>query len=117
MKIKPPVYICYPFRSYGTVTQEDNIKAAQLIAKKIREEGEYEPIVMHGMFPYLNDNDNRKLIMDLCKGILGVCSEVWICSNIISPGMAEEIAFAAACNIETMQMFDKFEDKEVDDES
>jgi hypothetical protein len=112
--IKKTVYICYPFRSNDHATQEENIKAAQRIAAKIREEDKYVPIVTHGMFPHLNDDDHRKIIMDLCKGILSVCKQVWICSRIISPGMAEEIAFADVCNITTMQMYDEFE--EADDE-
>lgn len=109
MTDKPRIYICAPFRGNGHATQEENIKYALAIEERLIKDGKVIPIATHGMFPRLNDDDNRELIMDLCKGVLGICDEVWICSRIITPGMAEEIAFAAECNIKTRQMYDEFE--------
>lgn len=74
--LKKRVYICYPCRANEHATQDENIARAIAIEAKIKSEGEYEPVATHGMFSRWNDDDDRALIMDLSKGILGKCDVV-----------------------------------------
>lgn len=88
----PLVYICSPFS--GDV--EGNTIKAQAHCRFAVDSG-YIPIAMHLLLPQFMDDNNPKerdlaLFMDLV--VMGKCREVWVFGDVISKGMAIEIAKA-----------------------
>lgn len=88
----PLVYICSPYS--GDI--EGNTVKAQAHCRFAVDSG-YIPIAMHLLLPQFMDDDNPKerdlaLFMDLV--VMGKCREVWVFGDVISEGMAIEIAKA-----------------------
>ncbi len=88
----PLVYICSPYS--GDI--EGNTIKAQAHCRFAVDSG-YIPIAMHLLLPQFMDDDNPKerdlaLFMDLV--VMGKCREVWVFGDVISEGMAIEIAKA-----------------------
>lgn len=60
------------------------------------------PFAPHLLYPQLlDDNDpaQRELGMKMGNQMLGMCDELWLCGDIISPGMAAEKRLAAELDI------------------
>ncbi len=85
---KPLVYICAPYSE----KVEINIKKATSFARFVYESG-CIPLTPHLLFPFLNDSSlkERKDAMFMDKVLLGKCGEVWVLSETITKGMAEEL--------------------------
>lgn len=88
-KFKPLVYICSPYR--GDI--ESNVLNAIRYAEYAFKQGAI-PVTPHMMFPFLDEQTHREeaLFMDLI--LLGKCQEVWVFGDVITEGMAKEIAVA-----------------------
>lgn len=86
---RPLVYICSPYS--GAV--DENILAARRYCRFAFEKG-YLPLAPHLFFPqFLDDQDPKEREAGLhCGSILmGLCREVWVFGDTISPGMDAEI--------------------------
>lgn len=86
------VYICSPYRG----DTEKNIERAKGYCRQAVNEG-CIPIAPHLYFPqFLNDDDEeeRRLGFEMGFELFHECLEVWVCGDIISEGMREEIAYA-----------------------
>lgn len=88
------IYICSPLR--GDVTRNQIL--ARKYCKKIID-GRYGwlPVCPHIYFTqFMDDNDikDRQEAMRLNKKLIDECDELWVCTNVITEGMQEEINYA-----------------------
>lgn len=86
------VYICSPFS--GDV--ENNIRKAREYCRNAIEQ-DCLPIAPHLLYPQILDDNNpkeRKLGIQMGLEILDICDEIWVCGDIISNGMQNEIEYA-----------------------
>lgn len=91
------VFICSPYK--GDV--EKNIMAAKIYCRNAIDAG-YLPIAPHLYFTrFLNDEnkDERRLGIELGLELMRECHEVWVCGDVISEGMRDEIEFATQIEI------------------
>ncbi len=88
---KPLVYICAPYSG----DLEENIKKARIFARFVYD-NDCIPMTPHLMFPFLDDSSlkERKDAMFMDKVLLGKCDEVWVLSETITKGMAEELGLS-----------------------
>ncbi|KOA21169.1 hypothetical protein CLHOM_02990 [Clostridium homopropionicum DSM 5847] len=89
---KPLVYICSPYS--GDI--DINVKKARAFCRFALEKN-CIPLAPHLLFPQFMDDDipqERELAMFMNMVLLGKCNELWVFGDIISKGMAEEIAKA-----------------------
>ncbi len=103
----PIIYICSPYRPVSkdeeakAIELEANVKRASDACRLLVKLG-YMPLAPHLYFTrFLDDEDSkeRKEGMSLGMEWLEYASELWVFGNIISEGMAEEIAFAKRLGI------------------
>ena len=88
---KTVVYICSKFR--GDV--EANIRNGRQYSRYALERG-CIPLTPHLLFPQFMDEESERdmaiaidlVILEKC------CTEIWVCGDEVSEGMAAEIAFA-----------------------
>jgi len=93
---RPLVYICSPFA--GDI--EGNVKRARQFSRFAVEKG-YIPIAPHLLFPqFLDDSkaDERELGLFFGNVLMSKCSEVWVCGDTVSCGMAAEMERAKRKN-------------------
>lgn len=92
------IYICHAFA--GDVMR-NQIQVAQH-ARAIIAEGNL-PIAPHLYLPLLlSEATDRELAMRLCLALVERCDEVRVFGDMITAGMAREIAHAVARGIEVM---------------
>ncbi len=90
---KPCVFICSPYA--GDVAE--NTRRAKKYMRFAVDEGAI-PFAPHLLYPQvLNEEDAKERELGLFFGTvwLGKCEELWVFGDIISKGMAREIAWAA----------------------
>lgn len=81
------VFISSPFS--GDI--ENNIKQVKLYVSAAIKSG-YAPLAPQLYLPeFIDDNTNRLLAMDICKGLCLCTDNFWICGNKITKGMKEEL--------------------------
>lgn len=86
---RPLVYVCSPF-SGDTLKNTEN---ARRYSRFAFEQGRI-PIAPHLLFTqFLDDHDpiEREMGMHFGNVLMSLCREVWVCGDIISPGMDAEI--------------------------
>ncbi len=86
---RPFVYICSPFA--GDV--DGNIWKARRYCRFAVKKG-YIPLAPHLLFPqFLDDSDEKERALGIFFGcaLMSKCAEIWVCGDVISPGMNEEI--------------------------
>lgn len=86
------VYICSPL--HGDMAE--NIKKANRYSETAARMG-VVPLAPHTIFTkYLNDDipEQRERGLNMGLALLRRCDELWVCGNVISPGMHGEIEFA-----------------------
>lgn len=87
---RPIVYVCSPFA--GNVNE--NTACARIYSRYVVEKGGI-PIAPHLLLPqFMDDAKERDLALFMALVILSRCAEVWVFGNVISEGMAREIAYA-----------------------
>ena len=92
---KPIVYICSPYS--GDVDR--NIEKACRYSRFAVEEG-YVPITPHLWMPlFISEETEREMAISLDLRLIDVCSELWVCGDVISDGMRREMAYAADLGI------------------
>ena len=90
-RAKPIVYICSPYS--GDVDR--NIEKACRYSRFAADEG-YVPITPHLWMPlFLSEETEREMAISLDLRLIDVCSELWVCGDVISDGMRREMAYAA----------------------
>lgn len=102
---KPIIYICSPYS--GDI--DGNVKKARAFCRFALEKN-CIPIAPHLFFSqFMNDDipKERELAMLMNIVLLGKCNELWVFGDIISKGMAEEIAKAK----KRKQLIRYFDDK------
>lgn len=107
---KPLVYICSPYS--GDV--DANVIKARLFCRFAINQN-CIPLAPHLLFPQFMDDGNpmeRELAMFMDIVLMGKCSEVWVLGNIISNGMAEEIAKARKRKQTVRYFNEKYEEVE-----
>lgn len=83
---------------YGAKTQEkinENIEFIKKFARRVVLDGNY-PYISHLVFPqFLDDNNPQERELGLMAGLafLELCHEVWVCGDIISNGMKQELEY------------------------
>ena len=88
---KPIVYICSPYS--GDVDR--NIEKACRYSRFAVEQG-YVPITPHlWMRLFISEETEREMAISLDLRLIDVCSELWVCGDVISDGMQREMAYAA----------------------
>ncbi|WP_457945433.1 DUF7768 domain-containing protein [Caproiciproducens sp. LBM24188] len=96
------VYICSPLHG----DMEKNIEMAnQYCASAARMD--VVPLAPHTIFTkYLNDNvpQQRERALAMGLALLSRCDELWVCGNVISPGMRGEIEYAKTHGIPIKHM-------------
>ena len=94
-KDSPIIYICSPYS--GNV--QHNIEMACRYSRFAVDEG-YVPITPHLWLPFfLSEETERELAIDLDLRLMDVCSELWVCGDLIGDGMRREMAYAADLGI------------------
>ena len=89
---KKIVFICSPYK--GDISK--NTTRAKRYGRYAISEGAV-PIIPHLMYPqFLDESDTRERAIGLEMGLelLGICHEIWVFGDIISPGMVAEINVA-----------------------
>ena len=95
------IYICSPYAAYENHSVADNIVHARRECRKAVELG-YNPLASHLFYTqFLNDNNpsERETGLRLGLEMLGLCEELWVCSEHISGGMKAEIEQAKQLGI------------------
>ena len=84
------VYICSPYA--GDIS--GNIEKAKSYAKLAIEHG-LIPICSHCLFAGIIDeaSTNREQIMSMCLRLIDVCDIIWVCGDVISDGMQQELDY------------------------
>lgn len=93
----PIVFICSPYAG----DTEANVKNARAYSRFAVERG-FIPLAPHLLLPqYMDDGDPEERDLALFMGIalMTKCAELWAFGARVSPGMAVEIAKAAARNM------------------
>ena len=86
-KYRPLIYICSPFS--GNI--EANVNRAREFCRFAVDQGQI-PVAPHLMFPqFMNDSEERDLIMFMDIVLLGKCKELWVLGDVITEGMKLEI--------------------------
>ena len=94
-KDSPIVYICSPYS--GDVDR--NIEKACRYSRFAGSEG-CVPITPHLYVPYfLSEETERELAISLDLRLMDVCSQLWVCGDVISDGMRREMTYAAEIGI------------------
>ena len=85
------VYICSPYS--GDVGR--NIEKACRYSRYAVDEG-CVPVTPHLYMPlFISEESERNLAISLDLRLMDVCSELWVCGDVISEGMRREMAYAA----------------------
>lgn len=95
-KYRPIVYICSPYAGDIEVNAENARRYCRMAVNC-----GYIPIAPHLLFPQFMNDDiprERELAMFFGNVLMSKCAEVWVCGDIISPGMEEEIQRAKRKN-------------------
>ena len=94
-KDSPIVYICS--RYSGDVTHNTEMACRY---SRFAVEGGYVPITPHIWLPlFLSEETERDLAISLDLRLMDICSEIWVCGDVISDGMRREMAYAAEIGI------------------
>ena len=89
------VYICSPYS--GDVGR--NIEKACRYSRFAVDEG-CVPVTPHLYMPlFISEELERELAISLDLRLMDVCSELWVCGDVISEGMRREMAYAAGIGI------------------
>jgi hypothetical protein len=89
------VFICSPYA--GDI--DYNVKVAQQLCKQAVYQG-YAPFAPHLIYPqFLSDVSERHMGIDSGCAFMAVCDEVWRLKDEMSPGMIQEINYAAHLGI------------------
>ena len=89
------VYICSPYS--GDV--ERNIEKAGQYSRYAVDEG-CVPVTPHLYIPlFVSEETERELAIRLDLRLMDVCSELWVCGDLISDGMRREMAYAVDLGI------------------
>ena len=89
-KDSPIIYICSPYS--GNV--QHNIEMACRYSRG------YVPITPHLYLPlFLSEETERELAIGIDLRLMDVCSELWVCGDLISDGMRREMSYAADLGI------------------
>lgn len=91
------VYICSPYR--GNVAE--NVELAKRVCRKAVMDG-HSIICPHLLYPqFLSDDDETEREMGIAAALsaLETADELWVVGNVISSGMAREIARATELGI------------------
>lgn len=87
---RPVVYICSPYAG-DVVRHEKQARAYSRFAV----EKKAIPVAPHLLFPqYMDESTERELALFMGMVLLGKCAQVWVFGDVISDGMAAEIAKA-----------------------
>lgn len=100
------VYICSPLR--GNIAE--NIKKAVSYCSYAAEQGVI-PLAPHTIFTqYLDDTNPQQRQKGLIMGLelLKRCDELWVCGDIVSAGMKQEIKYAKDHGMVTMHYPENF---------
>ena len=94
-KDSPIIYICSPYS--GNV--QHNIEMACRYSRFAVDEG-YVPITPHLWLPlFLSEEIERELAIGIDLRLMDVCTELWVCGDLISDGMRREMSYAADLGI------------------
>jgi hypothetical protein len=96
------VYIASPYA--GDV--DTNVEFARCASRYCIEQG-HTPIAVHLLYPQILDDldpGQRQTGLSLGRHILEKCDEMWVCGDIISPGMSAEITEAGKLGIPIRQV-------------
>lgn len=90
-------YICSPLRDELPKNTYDNMLAARFYLYWMLKEHDKYAVAPHAYLPLLLDDtvpNERKLVLDFGLQLLLSCSEIHVCSRLISAGMEQEISCA-----------------------
>ena len=100
------VYICSPLR--GDI--QSNIKKANTYCAYAAEKGVI-PLAPHTIFTqYLDDTkpQQRQKGLEMGMELLKRCDELWVCGDVLSNGMKQEIEYAKGHGITTLYYSESF---------
>lgn len=98
------VFISHPYKDDPI----GNIELVRLICEELK--SEVITIAPHLMLPqYIDEHTERDIAMQHCKGLIGVCDELWICSSNFTSGVIEEAHYARENGITVFNMSARFE--------
>lgn len=86
-KWRPVVYICSPYS--GSV--EENTEKARRYCRFAVNQGVI-PLASHLLFPqFMSETNERALALHMGAVLMGMCKQVWVFGDKITPGMDSEI--------------------------
>jgi hypothetical protein len=114
MYVKKRVFICSPLQASPILftTVEQNIKRAEGFCKVACEMG-VAPFAPHAFYTrFLDEANSEGRECGIACGIayLRVCEELWVCGNVVSAGMQQEINIANSLGI-TVKWYELKQDK------
>lgn len=99
--MKKRVYICSPLKATSTSTLEENVHRAKEYCKVACNEG-VAPFAPHVFYTQFLDDavaELRAVGFECGIMFLQVCDELWVCGNVISTGMQQEVNMALSLGI------------------
>lgn len=112
MKHKKLIYIASPYA--GDI--ELNVAFAQRACRFAISQG-YAPLASHLIYPQmLDDNDplERRIGMELGLRLIDASEEIWLCGDVMSPGMAAEKEYAESVGLAVRSFSMEDIQKEID---
>ncbi len=82
------VFISHPYKD----DPKENKKLVDTICRELAERGDILPISPLHLFSFMENDDNREEILQVCLRLIDICDEVWIYGD--SEGCNEERDYA-----------------------
>jgi hypothetical protein len=82
------VFISHPYKD----DPERNKKRVDNICRELAEKGDILPISPLHLFSFMEDDDSREEILQVCFRLIDICDEVWVYGD--SDGCRKERAYA-----------------------
>lgn len=102
MADRPFAYVCSPYRG----DTEANAEKARAYSRQVYEAG-YCPLAPHLLFPQFLKDDisaEREAGMEMGARLLALCRALVVCGDVISEGMAKEIALAEQLRVPVLTL-------------
>lgn len=84
---KKRVFVCHPYKDNPKINKEK----VDIICREITEKG-YLPVSPLHLFSFMDNDDERNDIIELCYELINICDEVWVYGN--SDGCRNEKKYA-----------------------
>jgi len=88
---KKKIFVCHPYKDNPKINKEN----VEVICREITNNG-YLPVSPLHLFSFMENDNERNDILQLCLEIINICDEVWVYGD--SDGCRNEMRYADSIN-------------------